>query len=136
MKKISKLALLVAASVSFVCFVFYKYQYDKLYNVLQVLEFFGSPETPDSSGKGRKTGNLRYGFGSSGRPSAWKRLDPNRSVYGAYCGRNGLESSSSCAEVLAVATVAGSTSSMGCKIWYRSPVFKPTTIRMIDSLMK
>ena len=42
MKKVSKLALVLVATISFLCFLFYKSRYDKLYNVLEVLEFFGS----------------------------------------------------------------------------------------------
>ena len=44
MRKFSKLFLAVLTVVSFVFFLFYKIQYDKLYNVLQVLEFFGDAE--------------------------------------------------------------------------------------------
>lgn len=43
MRKYYKLVLVVVTVVSLVCFLFYKTQYDKLYNVLQVLEFFGDP---------------------------------------------------------------------------------------------
>ena len=44
MKKISKCILLIVTLLSLVCLIFYKTQYDKLYNVLQVLEFFGSQD--------------------------------------------------------------------------------------------
>jgi hypothetical protein len=36
--------LVAGAAVSFLCFLVYKYRYDRLYNVMQVLEVFGSPE--------------------------------------------------------------------------------------------
>lgn len=49
MKKISKCILLIVTLISLVCLVFYKTQYDKLYNVLQVLEFFGSDDVSDAS---------------------------------------------------------------------------------------
>ena len=42
MRKVSKLALVLVALISFLCFLFYKSRYDKLYNVLEVLEFFGN----------------------------------------------------------------------------------------------
>ncbi len=41
MRKYYKLALFVATGFSVVFLIFYKSQYDKLYNVLQVLEYFG-----------------------------------------------------------------------------------------------
>ena len=44
MKRLSKLALALLALVSFLCFLFYKSRYDKLYSVLEVLEFFGDEE--------------------------------------------------------------------------------------------
>jgi putative effector of murein hydrolase len=43
--KISKCLLLVVTVVSLVFLLFYKTQYDKLYNVLQVLKFFGNQVT-------------------------------------------------------------------------------------------
>ena len=36
--------LVAGALLSFLCFLVYKYRYDRLYNVMQVLEVFGSPE--------------------------------------------------------------------------------------------
>ncbi len=47
MRKYYKLSLLIVTGVSLTFLVFYKSQYDKLYNVLQVLEFFGR----DGAGK-------------------------------------------------------------------------------------
>ena len=47
MRKYTKLSLVIITVLSVICFLFYKIQYDKLYNVLQVLEFFG---TADQSG--------------------------------------------------------------------------------------
>ena len=49
MRKISKCLLIVVTLVSLACVLFYKQQYDKLYNVLQVLEFFGNRQGIDSS---------------------------------------------------------------------------------------
>lgn len=48
MRKYYKLVLVVVTVISLVSFIFYKTQYDKLYNVLEVLEFFG----PDPDGNG------------------------------------------------------------------------------------
>ena len=44
MRKFSKLTLVIITAVSLLCFLFYKIQYDKLYNVLQMLEFFGTAQ--------------------------------------------------------------------------------------------
>ena len=41
MRKYYKLCLFIVTAVSLVFLIFYKTQYDRLYNVLQVLEFFG-----------------------------------------------------------------------------------------------
>merc|ERR1712130_563557 len=46
MKKYTKLILSVVAVISFFSFVFYKFRYDRLYNVMQVLEVFGTPDDP------------------------------------------------------------------------------------------
>ena len=46
MKKYTKLVLAIVAIISFFCFMLYKYRYDRLYNVMQVLEVFGTPDDP------------------------------------------------------------------------------------------
>jgi len=51
MKKISKFLLFVVTVISLVFLIFYKLQYDKLYNVLEVLEFYGSPDAADKSAR-------------------------------------------------------------------------------------
>ena len=48
MKRVSKLALALAAIVSFLCFLVYKTRYDRLYSVLEVLEFFGQDKIPSN----------------------------------------------------------------------------------------
>ena len=50
MRKYSKLLLLVVTVVSLVFLAFYKTQYDKLYGVLQVLEYFGEPDQDTKQG--------------------------------------------------------------------------------------
>merc|ERR1711971_574916 len=45
MKKYTKLILSVVAVISFFSFIFYKFRYDRLYNVMQVLEVFGTRTT-------------------------------------------------------------------------------------------
>ena len=44
MRKVSKLALVLAAIVSFLFFLVYKIRYDKIYGVLEVLETFGQAD--------------------------------------------------------------------------------------------
>ena len=41
------MALALVALASFLCFLFYKHRYDKLYSVLEVLEFFGGSGASD-----------------------------------------------------------------------------------------
>lgn len=48
MKRVSKLALTLAAVVSFLFFLVYKTRYDRLYSVLEVLEFFGQDKVPSN----------------------------------------------------------------------------------------
>ena len=73
MKKYSKLLLGLMAAVSSLCFIIYKYRYDRLYHVMQVLEVFGSPE--DAAAPGR----------SLSISPGWVGLGGGVWLYSAYC---------------------------------------------------
>lgn len=47
MKKYQQLLIVSLGLVSFICFLIYKHEYDRLRNVLEVLEVFGSPPPPN-----------------------------------------------------------------------------------------
>jgi len=49
MKKYQQLLIVSLGLVSFVCFLIYKHEYDRLRNVLEVLEVFGAP--PNRTGQ-------------------------------------------------------------------------------------
>lgn len=46
MKKYQQLLIVSLGLVSFICFLIYKHEYDRLRNVLEVLEVFGTPPSP------------------------------------------------------------------------------------------
>lgn len=48
MKKYQQLLIVSLGLVSFICFLIYKHEYDRLRNVLEVLEVFGSPPAPNN----------------------------------------------------------------------------------------
>jgi len=76
MKKYSKLLLGLLAAVSSLCFLVYKYRYDRLYHVMQVLEVFGSPEEGTQQSPGR---SLTLSPG-------WLAVGGGVWLYSAYCG--------------------------------------------------
>jgi hypothetical protein len=49
MKKYQQLLIIALGLLSFVSFLIYKHEYDRLRHVLQVLEVFGSPPPPQVS---------------------------------------------------------------------------------------
>ena len=51
MRKVSKLALVLAAIVSFLFFLVYKIRYDRIYGVLEVLETFGQVDKTVSASR-------------------------------------------------------------------------------------
>jgi len=119
MRKYTKLSLVIITAFSVICFLFYKIQYDKLYNVLQVLEFFG---TADQSG-GQQILDHRI---LTGLLPTWQYVSPNLFIYSAFCVG---APSGECVKVtaLAAATEAASTSSdIGCQLWYEGTV-RPVT---------
>ena len=104
MKKYSKLLLGLLAAVSSLCFLIYKYRYDRLYHVMQVLEVFGSPE--DVSGQGR---SLEVSPG-------WLGVGDGVWLYSAHC-------AGGCHEVAVLGLVerehnAAVTADLQCALWY------------------
>eukprot|EP00096_Caligus_rogercresseyi_P010032 TRINITY_DN3531_c0_g1_i1.p1 TRINITY_DN3531_c0_g1~~TRINITY_DN3531_c0_g1_i1.p1 ORF type:complete len:486 (-),score=112.71 TRINITY_DN3531_c0_g1_i1:77-1534(-) len=103
MRKYYKLFLVSLSLLSLLCFLFYKTQYDKLYNVLQVLEFYGntpassnptknnlppcSNGSSSSSFNGQEDLSLEEGFHtrSSDPLPSWRRLHDGLWIYSAYC---------------------------------------------------
>jgi len=118
MRKFSKLTLVIVTAVSLVCFLFYKIQYDKLYNVLQVLEFFG---TADQSAQTKQVLDHRI---LTGLLPTWQYVSPSLFIYSAFCSMGSAEGGS-CIKVtaLAAATESAATSSeIGCQLWYEGTV--------------
>ena len=105
-----------------VCFLFYKTQYDKLYNVLQVLEFFGSSEGP----AGVPVMCPLHAAPAVARPSAFQIMGAGMAVYSAFCGGSGsgVKDEGPCAKVAVLGAVLKSREAdMGrvrCKLWYES----------------
>ena len=118
MRKYYTLVLITVTLVSLVCLVFYKTQYDKLYNVLQVLEFFGSEPNSAKSPLWEKA--LLPGV-ETFRPPSFQRINDNVFVYSAFCfSTPGVKEEGHCGTVMAVAVVRApiDTSKFACKLWY------------------
>jgi len=110
MKNYTKLMLVVLAVLSSLCFLFYKFKYDRLYNIIQVLEVFGSPAPI-------RCGGLVPG-GLPGAPS-WRGSGSEVYVYSAQCtsvpGDNGT-----CPQVSVLTLTAKQeyVQNLNCKLWY------------------
>merc|ERR1712130_970351 len=76
MKKYTKLILSVVAVISFFSFVFYKFCYDRLYNVMQVLEVFGTPDDPSVQ---PCTSEEEW------VPPTWQNHGPSLHLFSAHC---------------------------------------------------
>lgn len=114
MKKYSKLALVLIALVSSVFFLFYKLRYDRLYNVMQVLEVFGSPA---SSAAGRCIDVSTIPI--IGVAPTWRFFANHLYVYSAHCtavagGRGSCQS----VKIVSIATKAIDSENHVCKLWY------------------
>jgi len=113
MKKYLKLVLVVIAVVSLISFIFYKHKYDRLYNVMEVLEIFGTPEDPNFKcpNAGSQTSPRL------GQVSSWQRITDNLYVYSAYC--DSLpHNSRGCALITALAVSTLTPANLHCKLWY------------------
>ena len=110
MKKYTKLVLMVVAIISSLCFLIYKYRYDRLYNVLQVLEVFGTPDDPS--------------FVPCKTPPAleltpaWQRVSPTVYLYSAYCDYTIMDMvEGTCPTVTAIGVAMGEPKDYKCKLW-------------------
>ncbi len=113
MRKYYKLALVVVTVVSLVCFVFYKTQYDRLYNVLQVLEFFGGDGVGVGVGVGRGSPDALSCSHAAWSPPSFRALGPDVQVYSAFCA-GGDE----CDVVVVNALVRGDPAAAArCRLW-------------------
>ncbi|CAB4062186.1 unnamed protein product [Lepeophtheirus salmonis] len=123
MRKYYKLILVAVTLISLLFFIFYKTQYDKLYNVLQVLEFYGTNKesgalTPNASDPSCPKLNLfleDYNRRESDPLPTWKSLNDNLWIYSAYC----PEAHCSMAMALALAKEeAISIQELHCQLWH------------------
>ena len=107
MKKYTKLILVVVAIISSFCFLIYKYRYDRLYNVLQVMEVFGTPDDP-SFVPCKVPSPIQI-------PPVWSQSQLNIHLYSAYCESQLTEDACSTVTVLGVAHK--DVSGYKCKLW-------------------
>jgi len=106
MKKYTKLILSVIAVVSFFSFIFYKFRYDRLYNVMQVLEVFGTPDDPSVQPCTSEDAWV---------PPTWQSHGPSLHLYSAHC-TSTADSESKCSRV-SILAVSTSSPSLQCRLW-------------------
>jgi len=114
MRKVSKLALVLAAIVSFLFFLVYKIRYDKIYGVLEVLETFGQADKAVSASR------------QILQPPTWQRVSDNAFVYSGHCTRlPGSDDICPALTVLAVASLeTNDLQKMTCQLWYNAMVLR------------
>merc|ERR1711936_402747 len=106
MKKYTKLILSVVAVVSFFSFIFYKFRYDRLYNVLQVLEVFGTPDDPSVQPCTSEDAWV---------PPTWQSHGASLHLYSAHCSSSS-DSTSKCSRV-SILGVSTSPPTLQCRLW-------------------
>jgi len=111
MKKYTKLVLMVVAILSSLCFLIYKYRYDRLYNVLQVMEVFGTPDDPS--------------FVPCKTPPplmlspAWQQVDHTVYLYSAYCDYTSMDMVvGTCPTVSVIGVAMEKPQDYKCKLWF------------------
>lgn len=113
MKKYTKLVLVVTALLSTLCFLFYKFRYDRLYNVLQVLEVFGTPDDPSFKDCEEKSVIQR----PISLPPTWQRVDDSLYLFSAYCEKSS-DQGQGCPLVTAIAIASEQPINLKCKLWF------------------
>ena len=123
MKKYTKLVLALVAVVSSLAFIIYKYRYDRLYHVMQVLEVFGSPED----------GVAAPGRSLSISPG-WVGLGGGVWLYSAYC--SGLQ----CDRVSVLGLVqrpdnTAVAADLQCTLWFEG-ARNPLQVRLVPQRLR
>jgi len=111
MKKYTKLVLALVAVISSLCFLIYKYRYDRLYHVMQVLEVFGDPNQPLEAA----SASCSRGSASSVSLSSWQHLGQGLWVFGAHCSTGADRSTVTAVGLLTLPEVEGD---LQCALWY------------------
>merc|ERR1711936_720333 len=106
MKKYTKLILSVVAVISFFSFIFYKFRYDRLYNVMQVLEVFGTPDDPSVQPCTSEDAWV---------PPTWQSHGASLHLYSAHCSSSS-DSTSKCSRV-SILGVSTSPPTLQCRLW-------------------
>merc|ERR1719266_2289520 len=122
------MALALAAIASFLCFLFYKIRYDKIYGVLEVLESFGNGDTTTIFSSRRIL-----------QPPAWQRISNSAYAYSGHCSRlPGSDDICPAVTVLALASLeANDLQKMTCQLWYDSsiqPISVPITVAKVGNV--
>jgi len=132
MKKYTKLSLCITAILSTLCFFFYKYRYDRLYNVIQVLEVFGTPDDPSFKSCSSPP--------PVSMPPSWHRLSDSVYLYASYCEASLGGEPGACASVATLAVARGnSVQGTQCKLWFEGStkalegVFSHTSLSTPDN---
>jgi len=111
MKKYTKLVMMVVAIISSLCFLIYKYRYDRLYNVLQVMEVFGTPDDP-SFVPCKTPPPLQLS-------PAWQQVDHTMYLYSAYCDYTSTDMmEGTCPTVSVMGVAMGEPKEYKCKLWF------------------
>ena len=115
MKKYTKLVLTVVAIISSLCFLIYKYRYDRLYNVMQVMSVFGTPNDPSFVPCNHSTSPPLQ------LTPAWQQISPTVYLYSAYCDYTTMEEGEGvvCPTVSAIGVgkEGVNTKEYKCKLW-------------------
>ena len=114
MRKYYKLFMIVVTLVSVVCLLFYKTQYEKLYKVLEVLEFFGNDvQSKDGSFQCSTKGYLPW------TPPAFQRINNGHFIYSAFCTPSLDVTPNICGFVVALSVVKPEFSGdkLRCRLW-------------------
>lgn len=110
MKKFNKCIIVIAAVVSTLLLCIYKLKYDRLYNVMQVLEVFGTPSQVHSCEKKNAMKEIIV-------PS-WVTVQPGIHAYSAHCSSlPGEIGSCPQVDVLALHDTSEELADLMCKFW-------------------
>lgn len=116
MRKYQQLTLAVAAVVSFVAFIFYKHEYERLRYTLEYMDTFGEPPPVDGAPA------QQCWFASQPRaatpPAEWTAVAPDIAVYSSYWDDGSGLTEPKLRTVALVESVTHPPSQLKVKLWY------------------
>ena len=122
MRKYQQLTLAVVAVFSFVAFIFYKHEYERLRYTLEYMDTFGEPPPAPDTAQAQQCWFLSA-LRAATPPAEWTAVASDVSVYSSFWDDNGGITESKLRTIALVEKTSQPASELKVKLWYEMGIF-------------